>query len=109
MTLLYLLKAKRAPKRSLLMSRYGFSEISNDHQSNGMTCERITIGAMDHKLIAQHPDNFWLASASLDDRIIVHHSLLELRKKSLIAPVEKRSLPTRVASMANRNHGVVLK
>jgi putative restriction endonuclease len=67
-----------------------FSVSYNDHPSNGMALCKNHHWAMDHKLIAPHPDNYWVISEKLDNRINDHMPLIDLNKRSIIAPLDKR-------------------
>ncbi len=70
-----------------------FSVSYNDHPSNGMALCKNHHWAMDHKLIAPHPDNYWIVSERLDDRINDHQPLMNLNKRTLISPYDKRFMP----------------
>ena len=70
-----------------------FSVTFNDHPSNGMALCKNHHWAMDQNLIAPHPDLYWIISERLDCRIIDHKPLIDLKKKSIIGPNDKRYSP----------------
>ena len=74
-----------------------FSLSYNDHPSNGMALCKNHHWAMDHKLIAPHPDDYWVVSEKVDDRYIENESLLSLNKRSIIAPKDKKYAPDKEA------------
>lgn len=70
-----------------------FSVSYNDHPSNGMALCKNHHWAMDQKLIAPHPDNYWIISERLDERFAEHKPILELNKQSIIGPNDQRFMP----------------
>ena len=84
-----------------------FKESYNDHPSNGMALCKNHHWAMDQKLIAPHPDYYWIVSETLDSRITDYKPLLELQNQKVLLPSDpkfnpdKESLEWRLENLLN--------